>query len=431
MPLEQLPSISQAQELMSAGKLSPIELVEFCLTNIERRDPQLHAWVVVDADAARRVAATQARRLATASGDLGPLFGIPIGVKDIIDLKGFPTRAGAKWRATSVATANAEIVDSLERAGAIVLGKTVTTELACFDPSPTRNPRNLTHTPGGSSSGSAAAVASEMCMAALGSQTGGSITRPATYCGISGWKPSYREFALSGVVPVSFHLDHVGILARTASDLLAFRRPFGYPDSEPTNRSDYSIGVIRDYFFSTADPLVAAQVDSAIETWRDTGIQCIEMPLCDGFETVHHWHRTLMAAELAAAHGTCFAEHGDEMGPAVRKLFEEGLTVSTADYSNALRHRQKMRVAFAAQVQNVDAIIVPAAPTVAPDDLTTTGDPRFNSPWSFIGAPTVSIPIGTAEHSMPCGVQIVGGPSSDCELLALAAKLEEVLAFSL
>ena len=206
-----LPSVAKSVEQIRSGELDPQELVEFHLQRIRRFEDRVHAWARVDADGARREAEKAARR-ARDGRPLGALHGIPLGIKDIIDVQAMPTRAGSPLREKHVAPRDAGLVARLRRAGAIFLGKTVTTEFACFDPPPTRNPWNLAHTPGGSSSGSAAAVAVGMCSAAVGTQTGGSIVRPASYCGVAGFKPTSGHVSLDGVVPVSPHLDHAGPL---------------------------------------------------------------------------------------------------------------------------------------------------------------------------------------------------------------------------
>lgn len=219
--ISSLPTIAKAAEQIRAREISPIDLVEYCLARIEQFDSRIHAWILVDADGAREQATRQQEMLDRGS-ELPPLAGIPIGIKDIIDVAGWPTKAGSPLRENHVATEDATLVRSLRSADAIILGKTVTTQFASFDPPPTRNPwNNLARTPGGSSSGSAAAVATEMCMAAIGSQTGGSIIRPASYCGVAGLKPTFGRVSLEGVVPLSEHLDHPGPIARSVRDLWA------------------------------------------------------------------------------------------------------------------------------------------------------------------------------------------------------------------
>ncbi len=220
-----------------SGELSPVELVKYCLTQIDRLEDQLHAWVLVDRDGARAAARRAAEELARGH-DLGPLHGIPLGIKDIIDVAGWPTLAGSRVRDNRPAGHDAPLVAQLRAAGAIFLGKTVTTEFACFDPPPTRNPWNIDRTPGGSSSGSAAAVAVGMCVAAIGSQTGGSITRPASFCGVAGLKPTFGCVSLEGIVPISPRLDHPGPICRSAGDLAVLLQAIAMPgrNLESANR---------------------------------------------------------------------------------------------------------------------------------------------------------------------------------------------------
>ncbi len=221
MTMPTLHSISEIASAICTRKLTPQEIVDECLDQIDKYEDRLHAWVIVDAENARRTADDLEREI-KAGNYRGPLHGIPIGIKDIIDVAGLPTRAGSPLRENYPASAtDAPLVKTLRQAGAIILGKTVTVEFACFDPSPTRNPWdvNLRHTPGGSSSGSAVAVAMGMCFGALGTQTGGSLVRPASYCGIATMKPTFGLLSREGIVPVSYHLDHPGPMARTADDL--------------------------------------------------------------------------------------------------------------------------------------------------------------------------------------------------------------------
>ena len=230
-----IPTIHEAAEQLRAARLSCQDLVETCLARIDRFEESVRAWVLVDSHGAR----DEARRLdaeLAAGHSRGPLHGIPLGIKDIIDVAGWPTLAGSRLRLGNVAAHDAPVVARLRAAGAVILGKTVTTEFASFDPPPTRNPWNLERTPAGSSSGSAAAVSLGMCVAAMGSQTGGSITRPAGYCGVAGCKPSYGRVSLTGIVPLAFHLDHPGPLARDVTDLAIMLSVLaGYDASDPAS----------------------------------------------------------------------------------------------------------------------------------------------------------------------------------------------------
>ncbi len=308
-------SIVEAASAVRRGDATPTALVRTCLERIEHFEPQVHAWVAVDRSGAL-AAAEQAERERASGLDRGPLHGIPIGVKDIVDVQGLPTRAGSLLTSAEPAPADAPVVARLRSAGAIILGKTVTTEFACFDPSPTRNPWNVDHTPGGSSSGSAAAVASGMVLGAIGTQTGGSITRPASYCGIAGCKPTFGRTSRAGVTPVSFHLDHVGAMARTAVDCAlmlsamagddpsdpacAPRPPFACDAAAPVTAP--RLGVIHSYFFDETDAETAALTREAIDKLAGQGATIVELPLPNGWHDVHAMHRRIYFAEAAEVH---------------------------------------------------------------------------------------------------------------------------------
>ena len=427
-----LPAIPLVVEQIRQGQLTPRQLVDRCLQRIARDEARLHAWVYVD----ERGAIEEAERLGELArrGELlGPLHGIPIGVKDIIDVQGLATEAGSPLLAGRIAPQDAPLVARLRAAGAIILGKTVTTEFACFDPSPTRNPWNLEHTPGGSSSGSAAAVASEMCLAALGSQTGGSITRPAAYCGVAGLKPTFGRVDTAGVVPISRHLDHVGPLARRAADLWPmFAVMAGLDNADeplPELASPPRLSVIGDFFLQEADDTVRDVTVAASDALLRSGASLQMLDLPDSFVLVLAMHRCLMAVDAAETHLQTYAKHADAYGPHVRALIDEGLATLAIDYALALRHQDQFRRDMEAILQQDGIAVTPAAPTAAPRGLESTGDPRFNSPWSHAGLPTVTIPCGVTPDGLPCGLQLIGPPRQEKRLLSIAAWCERALGF--
>jgi Asp-tRNA(Asn)/Glu-tRNA(Gln) amidotransferase A subunit family amidase len=433
--ISQLPTISTAAQQIRAGQLEPTELVEFCLAQIRRYDEQIHAWVLVDADGARREA-LRLGDMACRGEFLGPLHGIPMGIKDIIDVAGMPTKAGSPLRENHRAEHDAPVVAALRQAGAIILGKTVTTEFACFDPPPTRNPWNLSHTPGGSSSGSAAGVAMQMCMATLGSQTGGSITRPASYCGVAGLKPTRGAVSTDGVVPISFHLDHVGPIARSAADLrCVWQAMTGSSlanesascednDQPPLQR----LGLLEPYFREQANADVWAATEAALDRLRQAGVRIVPIPLPASFAEVRVMHRRIMAVEAAEYHRESFAAHRDSYGPHIAALIEEGLATLSVDYAAALKHRLQFQRDMAALLDKCQILLTPATNTTAPR-IDSTGDPRFNSPWSHAGLPTVNIPCGLATNNMPCGLQLIGPPHSESYLLSAGSWCEQRLEF--
>ena len=402
--------------------------------------------MVVDEEGARR-AARQCERDLASGRDLGPLHGIPVGIKDIIDVEGLPTRAGSPLRENHVADRDAPLVAGLRRAGAVILGKTVTVEFACFDPSPTRNPWdvNLRHTPGGSSSGSAAAVAMGMCLGALGTQTGGSLVRPASYCGICTCKPTFGRLSTEGVVPVSFHLDHPGPMAHTVADLAIMLRylpranPFGPADLEPPAQSDLAepveamrpprLGLVEEFFMERADPPVRQAVEAALGKLRRGGAKIEPVALPDYFDGILGLHALVMAAEAAAYHRQQFAAHRDQYGPKIAGLLDRGLSIAAVDYAEGLARLRHVRRHAAEVLEGFDALIAPATDTTAPPTLRTTGPNTFQAPWSCSGLPVVSMPCGLADDGMPAAIQLVGRPDGEWPLLGVARWCERGLDF--
>ncbi|MCA9247657.1 MAG: amidase [Planctomycetales bacterium] len=426
-------SIQQIAACLRRRDITPLDLVEHCLARIERYDATIRAWVVVDADRARSEAEQLGKELREGE-DRGPLHGIPFGVKDIIDVAGFPTRAGSVLTSATPATADAPVVARLRAAGAIVLGKTVTCEWACFDPSPTRNPWNHDRTPGGSSSGSAAAVACGMCVAALGSQTGGSVTRPAAYCGVVGFKPAHGAISLAGVVPVSPRLDHVGIFARNVDDasivlsvcMSGGDRYTKSHDEDSVANQRFRIARPAQYFLACAAPEVAETVERAMEKLAPVAsIESFELPA--SFSNVHAMHRRIMAHDAAVFHAGRYAGAPGEFGPNVAALIEEGLSIGEASYQAAIAHQEQFTTEMATIADRFDALLTPATPTVAPV-LETTGDPRFNSPWSYCGLPTIGVPAGI-HAGLPIGLQLVGQHAT--RLAAIGRELEARVRFTL
>jgi aspartyl-tRNA(Asn)/glutamyl-tRNA(Gln) amidotransferase subunit A len=420
-----LPKIEDALAMMQSGQLTPTDLVEHCLARIDRFDGQLRAWVVVDADGARREA-QRLTDLARRGEFVGPLHGIPVGVKDIIDVAGMPTRCGSPLRENAPpAESDATVVAILRRAGAVILGKTVTTEWACFDPPPTRNPWNLAHTPGGSSSGSAAAVAAEMCMAALGTQTGGSILRPAAYCGVCGLKPSFAPEMMDGIAPVSFHLDHVGPLARSISDLVVVFEAMRGREMV-TATSDLDIALVEDYFRQQSSATLQRAFDDA---WRGiaaslpTATDRIVLP--ESFGEVHRQHWCIMAVEASEVHRAAFSKNPNDFGPKVRGLIQEGMGTYLHDYVAALRHQMQFRRDLMTAAQPAGVWAMPTTPATAPGPE-TTGDARFNAPWSYAGWPALTLPCGLSQ-GLPVGLQLVAPPNCEASLLQGAAWIEQQL----
>lgn len=439
--LTRMPTIAAAAQAFRAGDFSPRDLVELCVERIASSEPQLRAWETLDLEAAQ-AAADQATDELRRGVDRGPLHGVPIGVKDLIDVAGLPTRAGSPLRRAHRADADAPLVARLRSAGAILLGKTVTTEFACFDPAPTYNPWRHDRTPGGSSSGSAATVAARVCPAALGSQTGGSIIRPASFCGIAGFKPTFGRVSLVGVVPVAQHLDHVGPMATTVSDLaLVFAAIDERPGSrekrftvdDPPVAQAVRFVTFQEHFDELADDEVRRTFREALARLRAAGATIESVDVRYGWAEVVRSHRVIMAVEAAQVHAVDFARHADQYGPHVGSLIREGLELrkqeaATGAYAAALRHQREASERFDGWLGPQTVVLTPSTVT-PPPGRETTGDPRFNSPWSFLGAPSATLPSGLSDEGTPCGLQLIGVRDSDQTLLQTAAWCERALDF--
>ena len=439
-------SITEAARQIHLGGLTPLEIVRGCLDRIEKYEDRLHAWVEVDAEGALKSAEALGRE-----EPRGPLHGIPLGIKDVIDVAGLPTRAGSPLREDHVARRDAPLVAALRQAGAIILGKTVTVEFACFDPSPTRNPWDPTlvwqqptgkslgvpspRTPGGSSSGSAAAVAMGMCLGSIGTQTGGSLVRPAGYCGIAACKPTFGRIDTEGVIPVSRHLDHPGPMARSVGDLKVLLTCLLDSDGSSTRASSKRqeelseaprLGFLEQFFMEEASEEIREVTRTAIDELRHEGAAIETLVFPDGFEQVEARHRRIMAVEAAAYHRKQFTAAGGSYGPKIASLLEEGLQVSAVDYAESLADQRafRRRIADFLGLSGVAALIMPAIDTTAPETLETTGSPKLQVPWSYAGLPVVSIPIGPADDGMPSAIQLVGQTDREAALLKVAQWCE-------
>ncbi|HWB13426.1 MAG TPA: amidase [Pirellulales bacterium] len=439
-------TILTAASAIRCGRTTARQLVDRCLSQIEALESRIHAWVLVDAEGARD-AARRADDEIGQGRDRGPLHGIPIGIKDLCDVAGCPTLAGSPLRAGHRAEHDATVVARLRQAGAIILGKTVTTEFASFDPPPTRNPWNLERTPGGSSSGSAAAVALGMCLGAIGSQTGGSITRPASFCGVAGCKPTFGRVSGAGVVPLSRHMDHVGPIARSVADLAAILGAIAGCDPADPSTSDVPVddyvaacqkpspprlAIVDEPFFLEGPPgAITSAVFKAADAFRQAGAEIRQTRLPAGFYDVISLHRRLMTVEAAEYHEPMFRTEGHRYGKHIGGLIDEGLATRAVDYAAALVHRRTLQRELLGSFgdgDEFDALITPATTSTAPS-AETTGDPKFNSPFSYVGYPTVSFPCGLAEDGLPVALQLIGRPFQEARLLAAASWCESVLGF--
>src|SRR5215471_3628138 len=434
-----LTAVEAASEIVR-GAISAEDYTRACLDRIEAVEPKIHAFVHLDPEHALAQARTLDR--SKANGDrIGPLHGIPVGIKDIFDTADYPTEYGSTIFAGRRPNADCTVVRKLREAGAVIIGKTATTEFAYYHPGATRNPRDLKRTPGGSSSGSAAAVAAGMVPLAIGSQTNGSMIRPAAFCGVFGVKPSHGLISRAGVLTLSRKLDHVGAFARSIEDLalvldvLAGQDPAD-PDSQPYAAPSFrrgaaeappippSFALVRTPMWDKAD----ADARTALEDLaKDVGAHEVDLP--NYYRDAWGAQRAIMAVDMAHNLGHHIDKNG-EASKVLRDLIEEGRAVTATQYLAALRDAQRCAEGMAGIFEQLaDAIITPSARGVAALGLEATGDPVFCSLWTLVGFPSLNLPLLANSDGLPIGVQLVGAPGRDERLLrtarALAAQLAE------
>lgn len=423
MPEDDRPTLERLAEQIRLRALTPSALLERCLARIADVEPHVLAWRLVDLAGAR--AAAGALTDEAAAGRLrGPLHGIPFGVKDIIDVAGLPTRAGSRSReAAPAARRDAPVVARLRAAGAIVLGKTHTTEFAFFDPAPTRNPHRLDHTPGGSSSGSAAAVAAGMVPLALGTQTNASVCRPAAYCGIAAVKPTSRSLPDAGVVPLAGSFDTVGVYGRTLADAaLGYATLAGRPPGAPGPGRPLRLGLVADALYERAGACVREALHGAARRLGEAG-HAIEpapapVPLAELIEV----HATVMGYETAALHADTVRAAGDLLGPRLREFVGRGLEIAPARYEAARRAMARAAETTWRAFAGYDALLVPPVAAPAPAGLASTGDPTFITPWTLLGGPLAVIPVGLS-GGLPVAVMLAAPPHADAALLEAATRV--------
>jgi len=443
MPAPHALSITAAADQIRAHQLSPVDLVRSCLERIDQLEPRLHAWVTVNREVA--IATARIREEEIQRGHYrGPLHGIPIGLKDIFYTAGLKTTAGSPIYADFVPDYDATTVRLLKEAGAIILGKVQTTEFAATAPSPTRNPWNVEHTPGGSSSGSAAAVAAMMCPGALGSQTYGSTIRPAAYCGCVGFKPTYGRVSTHGLFALSWNLDHVGLFARTVSDIaLLLQALSGYDPLDPATENvpvpDYTnglrepkaprLGLVRDFFLEKASDETRKHMESVAERFSRAGATITEVQMPTSFAGELDAHFAMMQAETAVTHRERYTEHATRYSPQMQDLINKGQKITTNQYVEIRRHQQRFRHEMNALCQTVDALLTPSIPTPAPKGLATTGDPTFNGPASFAGIPSLGLPSDVSSNGLPFAIQLMSSAFTEERLLAVGKWCEAALDF--
>jgi len=433
-----------ARKLIDQGLLTSQELVAACFSRIEELEDAIGAWAHFDLETAMRQAceadAFRSRGLAT-----GPLHGLPVGIKDIIDTSDYPTECGTVLHQGRRPSHDATLVSLLKEAGAIILGKTVSTEMAVYAPGKTRNPHNPEHTPGGSSSGSAAAVSAAMVALSVGTQTNGSIIRPASYCGVYGFKPSFARISRHGVLKQSPPLDTVGVFARSLDDLALIAdvlMRFDAQDSAMTPIAPPCIASImaqeipaNQHFAFVRSP-VWDQVEQvtkdglrelidAVNASQEKTVDILDLPA--PFAGLHEDHRKVMEADLARNFAAEYDTGKAELSAVLCEMIERGQQVSDSEYDDALVKMQDYDLLLEEIFDEYDAILTPATPGPAPAGLDATGSPVMNTIWTFCGTPALNVPLLQSPEGLPIGIQVVGAKGDDARLFRSTRWLLDIL----
>jgi Asp-tRNA(Asn)/Glu-tRNA(Gln) amidotransferase A subunit family amidase len=430
--LERMTAVAAAAAIRD-GRMSSRELTEACLACIDRLEPVVGAWTFLDRDhaLAQADAADDRHRHGRPHG---PLHGLPVGIKDIFDTADMPTEDGTVLHAGRRPRRDSAAVARLREAGAVIMGKTVTTELALYAPGKTANPHDPARTPGGSSSGSAAAVAACMVPLAIGSQTNGSVIRPASYCGVVGFKPGHGLVPRTGVLRLSRTLDHVGVFGRTVEDAALLAECLaGYDEGDPDTRQQARpplaaiatsapplpprLAFVPTPVWPQADEATQAAFAELVEALGER-IERIDLPAT--FARAADWHRIILEADIAISFAEEYGRGRDSLSPGLREMIERGQRHLAHDYLRAVNAIPVLNAALDEIFSAFDAIVTPAAPSAAPRGLESTGSPAFCSLWTLCGLPAVSLPVLQDESGLPVGAQLVGARYNDARLLRTA-----------
>ena len=428
-------SASESAQAIQSGAISSVQLVEACLARIRDLEPKVQAWQFLDE--AHALAQAKARDADRSEGRaIGALHGVPVGIKDIIDTADMPTEDGTVLHAGRTPDRDATVVAMLRAAGAVIMGKTVTTECATLSPGKTRNPHDFERTPGGSSSGSAAAVACGMVPLAIGTQTNGSVIRPASFCGVYGFKPTHGLVPRHGIMKLSRTLDTVGVFARTLQDVALIaeqivghdeRDPDTRPRAKPTFQRTLNeeppfaprFAFVKTPMWSRAE---ASTGEAFAELTQSLGAHCEARELPESLNDAWDWMRTIQEAEMAALLDLEWERGRESMSAPLREQMARGRAVLALDYQKAVARIPQLIAGFDELFDNFDAIVTPSAPGEAPP-AATTGDPVFCSLWSMCGMPALNLPLMTGPSGLPLGVQLVGKRDCDARLLRTARWL--------
>ncbi len=421
-------SLSSIVSQLKSGELSPENLIDDLCDKLDKWDTKIKAFLPEN---------YRRKRLHKELSELYDkfpqkenrpiLFGIPIGVKDIFIVDGFETRAGSNLPPDLFEGEESEVVKILKNNGALILGKTVTTEFAYFHPGPTGNPYNINHTPGGSSSGSAAAVSAGFCPLAFGTQTIGSISRPASFCGVIGFKPSYNRISTNGVIPFSISADHVGFFTQDLKgiEITASLVVDNWDNSNVKSERKPILGIPEGKYLQQASNEILEAFQQAVKELENKGFIVKYIPLFDDIEIINEKHRDMNAAEFAKVHSNWKKQYEDKYHKASLELIQKGEKISEERLKEAIESRNiiRERVRKIQEENDIDLWLSPSAPTIAPKGLDSTGNPIMNLPWTFIGVPTISIPFGLVDQ-MPFGLQFAGKYNEDEKMLDFVNKVE-------
>jgi Asp-tRNA(Asn)/Glu-tRNA(Gln) amidotransferase A subunit family amidase len=415
-------SAVEAARAIAEQRLTSLRLVTACLNRIDAREDVVGAWEFLD----RAHALDQATQCDNAAAK-GPLHGVPVGIKDIIETSDKPTGFGSPIYRNNRTGRDAECVKLLRAAGAVILGKTVTTEFAVFAPGKTTNPHNRLHTPGGSSSGSAAAVADRHIPLALGTQTAGSVIRPASFCGVVGYKPSYARIPFDGVMLSSITLDTLGVFARSIDDaalLASVLAGVPFTDRASIAVANPRIGVFRTPWWEQAEPEMRNGVEATAEALARAGASVNELTI-PGFEELRAAHTKIMFRELAISRRYEYENHRSMLSGGLQQIIEKGRALGISEVQDAIRWARHGRAQISEAFAAHDVLLTPSAPGAAPTGLSSTGDPLFNMAWTLLGVPCITYPVAVSSQGLPIGVQVIGPVDCDDRLIATTKWMQE------
>ena len=414
-------TLLQIEALTARGELSPQTVAAASEDAILAREPDIRAWSSLVLESARKRATSLTLEL-QAKGPRSPLHGVPFGAKDIFDTAGITTEWGSATQRGRIPEHDCDLVRQLDSLGCVLVGKTQTTAFAYYDTGPTRNPRDLARTPGGSSSGSAAAVAAGMVPLAFGTQTQGSVLRPASFCGVAGFKPTYGLLPLGGAMAFAPSLDHAGMFSATCADIEVAWRSMGF---ESRGEAASAITVVDWPPEGNPESIMTDAFRSAVQALGDMGVHVESVKRPDLFDPLPDALHAVMAYECAREHAERYRRHGRSVGAKLATLLDEGLTITVEDYRSAIASLDRARKQFATWIADHPLVATPAALGPAPLGLGSSGDPRCNAPFTALGVPAISIPM--PEASPPMGLQLVAEAHADATLLASAAAFEGLL----